>query len=155
MGLVATCNPGGAGKWREEYTEHFRDAQRLDHRRQGRARPGPRPAGPRRPATVADDIEIREAADGCKDVTEHVEIRPGRHRPGPIWTSEPDAPAELDPDLWQFLATVDDEYDWVVPGLLERGDRLMLTGTKGSARACSPASSPSPSPPASTHSAGP
>jgi putative DNA primase/helicase len=25
-GFVATCNPGGAGKWRAEYDEHFRDA---------------------------------------------------------------------------------------------------------------------------------
>ena len=24
-GLVATCNPGGAGKWREEYNNFFRD----------------------------------------------------------------------------------------------------------------------------------
>ncbi|HEX8867666.1 MAG TPA: hypothetical protein VF821_18550, partial [Lentzea sp.] len=24
MGLVATCNVGGAGKWRDEYSEHFR-----------------------------------------------------------------------------------------------------------------------------------
>jgi hypothetical protein len=24
LGLVATCNAGGAGKWRPEYVEHFR-----------------------------------------------------------------------------------------------------------------------------------
>src|SRR5690606_6029986 len=24
LGLVATCNPGGAGKWREEYCKYFR-----------------------------------------------------------------------------------------------------------------------------------
>jgi hypothetical protein len=27
-----------------------------------------------------------------------------------------------------------DEYDWVVPGLLERGDRLMLTGAEGAGK---------------------
>jgi len=26
LGLVATCNPGGAGKWRQEFAEHFRGA---------------------------------------------------------------------------------------------------------------------------------
>jgi 5S rRNA maturation endonuclease (ribonuclease M5) len=27
LGIVATCNPGGAGKWREEYAEHLRGKQ--------------------------------------------------------------------------------------------------------------------------------
>jgi putative DNA primase/helicase len=27
LGIVATCNPGGAGKWREEYSEHLRGKQ--------------------------------------------------------------------------------------------------------------------------------
>ncbi|MEV0584054.1 AAA family ATPase [Nonomuraea sp. NPDC050310] len=31
----------------------------------------------------------------------------------------------------QFLAVEDEEYDWIVPGLLERGDRMILTGTEG------------------------
>jgi replicative DNA helicase len=32
--------------------------------------------------------------------------------------------------MWDFL-THDDTYDWIVPGLLERMDRLMLTGGEG------------------------
>jgi hypothetical protein len=35
------------------------------------------------------------------------------------------------PDLEEFLAVEEAEYDWVVPGLLERGDRLILTGSEG------------------------
>lgn len=31
----------------------------------------------------------------------------------------------------EFLAIEDADYDWIVPGLLERGDRLMLTGGEG------------------------
>ena len=27
LGIVATCNAGGAGKWREEYSEHLRGKQ--------------------------------------------------------------------------------------------------------------------------------
>jgi hypothetical protein len=37
----------------------------------------------------------------------------------------------LAPDLWQFLGQGDDAYDWLVPDLLERGDRLMVTGAEG------------------------
>jgi replicative DNA helicase len=31
----------------------------------------------------------------------------------------------------EFLAVEDESYDWIVPDLLERGDRLMLTGMEG------------------------
>ena len=33
--------------------------------------------------------------------------------------------------IHEFLAVEDADYDWIVPGLLERGDRLMLTGAEG------------------------
>jgi hypothetical protein len=130
-GLVATCNPGGAGKWREEYTEVFRDASVwivADKDDPGRAH-----ARSVRDAlmTVARDVEIVEAAEGCKDVTDHVSTGHRIDELVPTWTSQPEAPPELAPDLWQFLATADEEFDWIVPGLLERGDRLMLTGFEG------------------------
>lgn len=35
------------------------------------------------------------------------------------------------PTISQFLAVEEDPYDWIVPGLLERGDRLILTGMEG------------------------
>ncbi|HEX3961323.1 MAG TPA: DnaB-like helicase N-terminal domain-containing protein [Trebonia sp.] len=40
------------------------------------------------------------------------------------------------PTIAEFMAVPeeDDEYDWVVPGLLERGDRLVLTGTEGAGK---------------------
>jgi hypothetical protein len=97
-----------------------------------RARPSPRPQVRDALVTgIALYVRIVEAADGCKDVTEHV--RAGHEVADliPTWSSEPDAPAELAPDLWQFLGTADDEFDWIVPGLIERGDRLMLTGFEG------------------------
>lgn len=40
----------------------------------------------------------------------------------------------LDPDVDEFLAGEDPEYDWLVPGLLERGDRLILTGGEGTGK---------------------
>lgn len=35
------------------------------------------------------------------------------------------------PTLDEFLAVEEAEYDWVIPGLLERSDRLILTGGEG------------------------
>jgi ATPase subunit of ABC transporter with duplicated ATPase domains len=34
-------------------------------------------------------------------------------------------------DLDAFLAEPDPEYDWLIPGLLERGDRVIVTGQEG------------------------
>lgn len=39
-----------------------------------------------------------------------------------------------DPDVATFLASVDTEYDWLVPGFLEHRDRLMLTATEGAGK---------------------
>lgn len=40
------------------------------------------------------------------------------------------------PTITEFLTVPDgaDAYDWVIPGLLERGDRLILTGTEGAGK---------------------
>lgn len=35
------------------------------------------------------------------------------------------------PTLDEFLSGQDPEYDWIVPGVLERSDRLILTGSEG------------------------
>lgn len=35
------------------------------------------------------------------------------------------------PNLGEFLSVEDDPYDWVIPGMLEHGDRLILTGEEG------------------------
>lgn len=37
----------------------------------------------------------------------------------------------LQPKLLREVLEVDDEYDWIIPGLLERQDRLILTGGEG------------------------
>ena len=50
-------------------------------------------------------------------------------------------------DAEDFLAKTD-RYDWLVPGLLERGDRFLITGGEGSGKASCVGSSQSPSRPA-------
>jgi hypothetical protein len=47
---------------------------------------------------------------------------------------EPDpepGPGPLVPSISEFLAREEEPYDWLVPGLLERGDRLIVTGPEG------------------------
>lgn len=38
---------------------------------------------------------------------------------------------EPDPDVFDFLEAAEEDYDWVVPQLLERGDRFLLTAGEG------------------------
>jgi len=46
------------------------------------------------------------------------------------WRAEQHAAAGY-PDLDDFLNEPEPDYDWLVPGLLEKGDRLILTGQEG------------------------
>ena len=71
-GLVATCNSGGAGKWRDEYAAYLRGASEVvivaDRD----------PAGYRHALDVARSLDgttvvrVALAAEGCKDVSDHL-----------------------------------------------------------------------------------
>lgn len=131
QGLVATCNPGGAGngKWKPEYSEVLRDAVVVivaDNDQPGRAH-----ARQIRDALIdiAAHITIKEAASG-KDVTDHFQAKHTLDDLLTVWPAA-EAKPDLAPDLWEFLSVKDVEFDWLVPGLLERGDRLILTGFEG------------------------
>ena len=71
-GGVATCNPGGAGKWRAEYAGHFAGIAKVivvaDRDEPGRAH-AVQVAGSLR--AVADEVEVVEAATG-KDASDHL-----------------------------------------------------------------------------------
>jgi replicative DNA helicase len=54
--------------------------------------------------------------------------------------------------LGELMAKPDDPYDWVIPDLLERMDRLVITGEEGLGKACSCGSSRSWAPQVSTRS---
>jgi 5S rRNA maturation endonuclease (ribonuclease M5) len=130
LGLVATCNPGGAGKWRTDYSEHLRDADVVliaDRDDAGQAHS-------RQVVAALEGIvagwRIVEAREG-KDVSDH--LAAGRTIDQLVETASSTQPPEVDlaPDLWEFIGAVDPPYDWVVPNLLERGDRLIWTGFEG------------------------
>lgn len=136
-GEIATCNPGGAGKWRPEYTEVLRDAVVVIVA--DKDKPGQAHARAVRDALlpVAASVTVAEAKTGqvhgkdIKDVTDHFAAGYGI---GDLEitsdTGVVPAPT-LAVDLWDFLDASDSPPDWVVPGLLERGDRLILTGFEG------------------------
>jgi 5S rRNA maturation endonuclease (ribonuclease M5) len=72
LGLTATCNAGGAGKWRAEYAESLRGAQ------VGIIADADAPG--RKHATevaasldgIAASVKLLEPAEGCKDVSDHL-----------------------------------------------------------------------------------
>jgi hypothetical protein len=130
-GLAATCNSGGAGKWRTEYAKYFADTHVVicaDKDDPGRAHA-------RQVRDILDgttqSITIVEAADGCKDPHDHITAGHSVEEFITTWTSVLPEQADLAHDLWEFLSTEDPEYDWIIPDLLERSDRLILTGFEG------------------------
>jgi 5S rRNA maturation endonuclease (ribonuclease M5) len=127
-GYVATCNSGGAGKWRADYDAVFTDADVVIIA--DKDEPGQRHARDVRDhlEPIASRIRIVEAARG-KDAADHLAAGHTVEEFLRTWPAEEEEP-ELAPDLYEFLAG-DDRYDWLVPGLIERGDRLMVTGFEG------------------------
>jgi 5S rRNA maturation endonuclease (ribonuclease M5) len=133
LGCTATCNPGGAGKWRKEYAEFFEGAQVTifaDKDEPGRTHA-------REIAASIDGIaahwRIVEAADPHKDITAQLGAGLPPSAVVEIDRSDKAHPVDLAPDLYEFLAMDDgeEEYDWAIPDLLERGERLIVTGEEG------------------------
>jgi len=129
-GQVATCNPGGAGKFRPEYAEALRDATVIVVA----DKDGPGQQHARQVAAILDGVAARlrivEAAVG-KDAADHLAAGRTVEEFVQTWTSDEPVKVDLAPDLWEFIGQEDPPYDWVIPGLLERGDRLILTGFEG------------------------
>lgn len=126
-GLTATCNPGGAGKWREEYNRHFAGAVVsivADRDETGRKHAQ---LVAEALTEIAADLDLLEPAHG-KDVADHLGAGLGVADLVPL--VDPDAP-KPDLDIGAFLNQEEPDYEWLVEGLLERGDRLILTGPEG------------------------
>lgn len=133
MGLTATCNSGGAGKWKLEHSALLTDA----HVRIVADRDKPGQAHAR---AVADSLEefaasvsISEPTAG-KDITDHIAAGKTIDDLVITWQREQAPRVDLAPDLHEFLSVVDPPRVWVVPGLLERGDRLIWTGFEGTGK---------------------
>lgn len=131
-GAVATCNPGGCGAgWRSEYSESLRGA--IVRVVADADAPGRRHARGVAASLegIAAAVEIIEAAGDCKDAADH--LAAGHTLADFLVTKQAGevATPDLAPDLYEFLAQEFPAEDWVIPGLLERGDRLIWTGREG------------------------
>jgi 5S rRNA maturation endonuclease (ribonuclease M5) len=139
LGLVATCNPGGAGKWRDEYSELLR----------GKRVPiiadadGP---GRKHAQQVAESLHGKAASvkvlelPGAKDLSEWVERGGTREkllelmRSAPEWNPQTGAPAQQGSRIVlasaeEFLSrsSVNDR-PWVAEGLLPAGSQTIWQG---------------------------
>lgn len=129
-GVVATCNPGGAGKWRPEFAEFLRDARvRIiaDKDKPGQAHARQVASTLR---DVALTVEIAEAAEG-KDAADHLAAGLTTAQFEVTCPAFEDEEPELAPDLYEFISIIDPPNSWVIPDILERGDRLIWTGYEG------------------------
>ena len=73
LGEVATCNPGGAGKWRTEFTEALRDADVLIVRDDDKPGRQHGQAVARELTPVANSVTLLRPAEGCNDTAEHLD----------------------------------------------------------------------------------
>jgi 5S rRNA maturation endonuclease (ribonuclease M5) len=124
LGLVGTCNPMGAGKWRAEHTACLRGAREVviipDADRAGKlhareVRKGLRAAGIK--------ARIVELPDGPKDVTEFVE------RGADVAAIEALAYVPLEKRIFTAAELAKTEFPplrWAVPGLLPAGLILVV-----------------------------
>lgn len=167
LGLVAVCNPGGAGKFGLYNLEPLHgktvrvvrdmDEPGLNHALQirdllagkaaavellqphvgkdaadhvaagfgwGDFEPIVLPEEQAAAAPIDENFE-RRVAQGIEDLDVRDEIQRRRASVGA---------ATLNPKLLEDILTITDTQDWLIPGLLERRDRLVLTGGEGAGK---------------------
>jgi hypothetical protein len=132
-GCVATCNPGGAGKWRPEYAEALKDADAVvvvdaDEAGRRHARDVVRSLGP-----VAGRVRLMEPRTG-KDVSDHlaaghtldelVEMKPeGRE--------DPKEGTSLGPELVRVATVQPERVEWLWDGRIPCGNITLVDGDPG------------------------
>jgi hypothetical protein len=152
LGLASTTNVGGAKKWLAAYNMHFAGARVIVVRDRDEAGHAHARQVVENLAPHVEIIRVVEAKEG-NDLSDHlaagyppeelllcdlaeearapVDIDPAAsngHTPVLEIVNEPPQPDE---DIDTFLGGDEPDYDWIIPGLLERGDRVLLTGPEG------------------------
>jgi putative DNA primase/helicase len=148
LGIAATTNPGGAGKWRQEYGEHLRGAKVTivaDRDDPGRDHARQVAASLERVAAEIDVVEpvigkdISDHLAGGKSIGQLVEI--GFGYSGGAWGSHPNHPNPKGPEfgstkpnmpfatpMSEKLAGVPPEPNWLWDGYLSPGALTLLAG---------------------------
>jgi hypothetical protein len=69
---------------------------------------------------AAQQTDAEEALGRARDALAGISLAAGKPTP--------------DPDVDSFIGSVDTTHDWLVPGWLERGDRLLVTASEGAGK---------------------
>lgn len=129
LGYVATCNSGGAGKFLPEFADVFKDGAHAlivaDADEAGRKHAR---AVKAMIEAVGGIVRVAESLLG-KDLTDHVAA--GGTMADLKIVDETELPDLGMIDLVDLVSGEDEDYDWLVPGLLERGERCVITGPEG------------------------
>jgi 5S rRNA maturation endonuclease (ribonuclease M5) len=130
-GYTATTSPMGAGKWQPEYTEMLAGAVVViipDADATGRAH-----ARAVRDELVAAGcmVTTKEAATGHKDISDH--FRAGLDMDALIETvpEKDDKRESYGVDVLSIIKRTVSKTSYVIPDILARGDRLLVTGFEG------------------------
>lgn len=131
-GVVATCNPMGAGKWLPEYTETLRGA--TVNIIADADTPGRRHA--REVMALLRDAEcavrtFETTLDRCKDITDH--INAGGTRDSLVETTlggETTVPS-YSMDVLDYIQLEFEEEEFVIPNTLAHEERVIVTGLEG------------------------
>jgi len=130
LGLCATCNSGGAGKWEEQYTAALAGADVViiaDADEPGRAHAR---AVKEFLVEAGCTVEIRESAYE-KDITDH--LAKGHEFRDLLVTSPAEKPQRFSGgvDLLSIVRREIGDVEFVIPNVMARGDRLLITGFEG------------------------
>lgn len=132
-GVVATCNPMGAGKWLPEYTETLRGA--AVNIIADRDTPGRRHAREVMALLRAAECTVRTfetTLDRCKDITDHANA--GGNLTTLTETTLADDETMAPSYGLEILDYIDMEFaeeEFVVPGTLAHEERVIVTGLEG------------------------
>lgn len=130
-GECATTSPMGAGKWREEFTEVLAGANVIvipDADATGRAH-----AREVREALIAagSSVSVKETPAGAKDIYDHL-ARGGTL--DQLVETVPEVEEQRETygvDVLDVVVRKATEVEYIVPRVLAKGDRLLLTGLEG------------------------
>jgi hypothetical protein len=129
-GRIGTTSSGGAKNFEPDIFEVFRDGGRVlvvadadspgrQHARMVKAHL----------ESIGAIVRYAEPASGHKDLTDHFDA--GKGWDDLQYVEDPPAPDLGLVKFWDLIESPDPPYDWLIPGLLERGERFMLTGAEG------------------------
>jgi len=130
-GYVATTSPMGAGKWSPDYTQMLAGAVVViiaDADDTGRAH-----ARQVRDELLTAEcvVSVKEAVPGCKDVSDH--FRAGHTMDELLETiaGEEENRDSSGVDVLEIIERSMASVEYVIPHVLARGDRLLVTGFEG------------------------